>query len=223
MIQTIIFDFNGTMIFDSQLQHQAWEMTLSREFKHRMTEEEFQNQIAGRNNSYTFNYFADHKLSDQAVDNLSQAKEIIYRKICLSRPESFKLVAGLPEFLDYCASKGIKMNIATASEMDNVNFFFKHLNLEKWFDLSKVVVNDGTLPGKPEPDMILQAIENVGGDPASSIVFEDSLTGIKAANNAKVAGTVMLCDPYEPNIALPSELSITRRLNDYVDFNKTIA
>ncbi|AKP67221.1 HAD family hydrolase [Companilactobacillus ginsenosidimutans] len=215
MIKTIIFDFNGTMIFDSQLQHQAWEMTLSKEFKHRMTEEEFQNQICGRNNKYTFNYFADHKLKDSTVDNYSQAKEIIYRKICLSRPESFKLVKGLPDFLDHCIENNININIATASEMYNVEFFFKHLHLEKWFDINKVVANDGTLPGKPEPDMFLQAIKNVDGEPNTTMIFEDSLTGLKGAHNAKVAETIMVNDPDEPNIALPSELIIARRIQNF--------
>jgi HAD superfamily hydrolase (TIGR01509 family) len=38
--------------------------------------------------------------------------------------------------------------------------------------------------GKPEPDLFLYAAERIGADPASTLVLEDSINGIKAARAA---------------------------------------
>jgi HAD superfamily hydrolase (TIGR01509 family) len=46
--------------------------------------------------------------------------------------------------------------------------------LSRWFDLSKVVYNDGTLASKPAPDYYVQAAINVGINPEEMWVFEDS-------------------------------------------------
>nr|MCR5660704.1 HAD family hydrolase [bacterium] len=48
----------------------------------------------------------------------------------------------------------------------------------------KAAFNDGTLPGKPEPDIYLKACANIGADIKSTIVFEDSPAGIEAARRA---------------------------------------
>ena len=39
------------------------------------------------------------------------------------------------------------------SEKSNVDFYIKEFNLEKWFDIDKIVYSDGTIKGKPAPDI----------------------------------------------------------------------
>ena len=53
------------------------------------------------------------------------------------------------------------MTIATMSEWDNVEFYIKEFNLGKWFDLDKIVYSDGTIPGKPAPDIFMIAAEKL--------------------------------------------------------------
>ena len=60
----------------------------------------------------------------------------------------------------------------------------------KWFDLGKVVYNDGTIPGKPAPDLFLVSAERIKVPAKECIVFEDSLSGIEAARNAAVRAVV---------------------------------
>jgi hypothetical protein len=81
------------------------------------------------------------------VEKYGKEKESVYRKRCLLDKENFKLAPGAIEFLNYLKSENIPMTIATMSEWDNVEFYIKEFNLEKWFDLDKIVYSDGTIPG----------------------------------------------------------------------------
>ena len=112
-----------------------------------------------------------------------EEKEVYYRELCLNSPE-FHLASGLPAFLDRLLEEKIPFTIATASGKKNVRFFFEHLELERWFDPEQVVYNDGTLPGKPEPDLYLKAAGRLAISPEDCIIFEDSLSGIEAAGRA---------------------------------------
>ena len=70
-----------------------------------------------------------YKLSDA----LEEEKESLYRALCLASPD-FALAPGLPEFLDALREREIPRNIATASALPNVRFFFEYLPLGRWFD-----------------------------------------------------------------------------------------
>lgn len=66
----------------------------------------------------------------------------------------------------------------------------------KWFEIDKIVLDDGTLPGKPEPDIYLRAAENIGISPSDCVVVEDSVSGICAAKRAGI-GKIYALGPKE--------------------------
>ena len=88
------------------------------------------------------------------------------------------------------APTGIPFTIATGSYRPNVEFYFSHLHLEKWFRFSDVIYDDGTYPGKPAPDIFLKAAAKIGVEPADCLVFEDSYAGIRSAVAAKIGRIV---------------------------------
>lgn len=190
-MEGIIFDFNGTMFFDGKLQEKAWRQYLENLTGRYVTDDEFQHRIHGVNAEDTFAYFLNRKLDRQEVIKLEEEKETIYRKLCLESPD-FKLSPGLTDFLDKLKEKNIPITIATASNYQNVKFFFENLSLDKWFDLEKVVFNDGTLSGKPNPDIFLRAANKININIEDSVIFEDSPSGIKAGKNAKAKKVIGL-------------------------------
>ena len=222
MINTMIFDFNGTMFFDGKIQKESWGEFLKEEFKCTMTESEFEKHVAGRNNRDTLEYYAERKISDEELEVLTNKKEQIYCDMCLSRPKEFHLVDGLTDFLNVCLKNGIKLNIATASERPNVEFFFEHLDLEKWFNIESVSLNDSKLPGKPAPDMFLRAIDNVDSIPRDSAIFEDSVSEIQAANGANVEKVVLVEDPDLTVVNMPTNLRVDEVIQDYFCFIETL-
>ena len=178
-----IFDFNGTMFFDEAFQEKAWQQYMTEKLDRRITPEEFQTWIHGRNTGDTLEYFFGRPFTQQEADEEEEAEETIYRALCRQSPD-YKLADGLVEFLDFLAAHKIPRTIATASCGNNVRFFFDTLGLDRWFDLDKVIYNDGTLPGKPAPDLYLKAAQRLGVAPETCVIFEDSGAGIESAQRA---------------------------------------
>jgi beta-phosphoglucomutase-like phosphatase (HAD superfamily) len=74
--------------------------------------------------------------------------------------------------------------IATASGLENVEFYIRELELNKWFKAEHIIYNDGTIRGKPFPDLFLKAMSILGVEGRETIIFEDSIAGIQAAEAA---------------------------------------
>jgi beta-phosphoglucomutase-like phosphatase (HAD superfamily) len=203
----IIFDFNGVLWWDEHLQDRAWTDFSARLRGVPLTPEEMAVHVHGRYNRYTFEYLLDRRLDEAELARLTEEKEQIYRRLCLDegrqRPGGqnpgdhgpglgFRLSPGAVELLDRLVALGIPRTIATASGRGNVDFFVEHLALARWFDPADIVYDDGTLPGKPAPDLYLRAARVLGLPPARCLVVEDSVSGIQAARAAGIGYIVAL-------------------------------
>lgn len=183
----VIFDFNGTMFFDTPIQEEAWQRIMEREIGRRLTNDEFKQKLHGRNNEQILKIFVDENISDSETKRIINDKESLYRQLCLSEfKEDFHLAKGLEKLLDMCEKSGIKRCIATASDTENVEFYTKNLGLDRWFSKNDIMCNDGTLPSKPNPQIYLKAIQKSGLPTDELYVVEDAILGITAAHNAKV-------------------------------------
>ena len=198
-IKGILFDFNGTMLFDSALQEDVWKKFLKSKIGREITNEEIHKYIHSGNNKTVLSYFFNRVLSDREVEELGEEKESMYRNMCLKDMEMFKLAKGLPDFLDKLKEAGILITIATGALLSNVKFYFEHLNLGKWFDINKVVYTDGSFKGKPEPDIFLKAAKNINVDIENCAVFEDAILGIEAAKRANAAKIIAVSSTLEKN------------------------
>ena len=199
----IIFDFNGVLLWDSALHERAWRECSEELRGDPFTNSEILEHVHGRISKYTFEYLLKRPVHQDELQQLIQKKESNYRKLCLELQEQFKLSPGTIELLTFLMEHDIPHTIATAAEQSNLQFYLKHLDLAKWFDIEKIVFDDGTLPGKPEPDIYLKAAENIGLSPAECIVVEDSLSGICAAKQAEI-GKIYALGPKEKHEELQS-------------------
>ena len=127
-IKGILFDFNGTMLFDSALQEDIWKKFLRSKIGREITNEEIHKYIHGGNNKTVLSYFFNKDFSNEEVQKLGEEKESMYRDMCLKDEKMFKLVKGLPEFLNKLKEAGIPITIATGAPIRNVKFYFEHLN-----------------------------------------------------------------------------------------------
>jgi len=208
----IIFDFNGTMLYDGELQEESWKIFLESKIGRSVSDEEFQEYVHGRNVEITLSYFLKSDLTKEQIKELEEKKEVVYRQLCMEQPEQFRLAAGLPEFLDALRQREIPFTIATASGLNNVKFFFQHLGLGRWFNIDNVVYNDGTIPGKPEPEIYLKAAKVMGVHMEKCIVFEDARAGIEAAKRAgaaKIIGVSSMLDE-DMLLTLPGVTAVIR-------------
>ncbi|MBQ9098418.1 MAG: HAD family phosphatase [Clostridia bacterium] len=190
-MRSVIFDFNGTLFSDSDKHREAWKRFLAK-YGRSVDDEELRAYYLGRTNDYILRRVFGADTADEIIAERTLEKEGTYRDICREDPATFHLIAGAVEFLDFLKEQGVDFTIATGSEYSNVDFYFAEFGLSKWFDRSRVVLDDGTFPGKPAPDGYLRAAKVLGRDPADCVVFEDSLSGVRAAHAAGIGKIVAI-------------------------------
>ena len=217
----IIFDFNGTLFWDSHLHFEGWReySKLLRGFE--FTDAEMREKMFGHTNADIIEYCIGRKPTDEMVEKYGKEKEALYRKRCLLEPENFQLAPGVVEFLDYLKEKKIPMTIATMSEWDNVEFYIKEFNLAKWFDIDKFVYSDGTIPGKPAPDIFMIAAKRLGFLPSQCVVVEDAIAGINSAKTAGI-GKIVAIASLEPVEYYEKIEGLNSIIKDFYEFDKKI-
>jgi HAD superfamily hydrolase (TIGR01509 family) len=191
-IKAVIFDFNGVLFWDSHLHDKAWK-EYSKELRGtEFTDKELNEIMRGRTNKDIVEYLLGKELDIDEAIKYSDHKEEIYREMCLQMGEDLKLSPGAIGFLNYLKKNDIPHTIATSSEINNLNFFWLTFELGKWFNLNNIAYDDGTVRGKPQPDLYLKAADNLKIKPEYCTVFEDAKSGITAAHNANVGQIIAL-------------------------------
>ncbi|MPQ44602.1 HAD family hydrolase [Clostridium tarantellae] len=217
----VIFDFNGTLFWDSEKHDIAWK-AFSKELRGcELTDGELKKYVHGRTNKLILEYIVGEELDIERANYLASEKERVYRELCIKDKENFKLAPGAVELLDYLKEKDIAINIATASDNNNVGFFIESFNLDKWFDINKIVYDDGNIKSKPNPDIYLKAIEKIGLKSEQCIVFEDAMSGIEAAHRAKV-GKVFAIASQHTREELDKLSNVDYVINDFSNFPRNI-
>lgn len=215
----IIFDFNGTLFWDSQLHLDAWKEYSKRLRGTPFSEEEMLQFMFGRTNEDIIEYAIGKKPDKKLVEKFAQEKEAEYRRMCLARPTDMKLAPHAVEFLDFLKENAIPMTIATMSEWCNVEFYIKEFKLKKWFDVDQIVYSDGKIPGKPAPDIYLIAAKNLGLEPKDCVVIEDALSGIQSAKNAGI-GEIIAIASREPVEFYKNVRGISQIITDFGQIDK---
>lgn len=89
---------------------------------------------------------------------------------------------GVFAFLDHLKAQGVKLCVASATEMGHVRMALSHHGLEPYFDQILSCADIGK--NKDEPDIYYLAAERLGLAPHELCVFEDSYVALETAKNA---------------------------------------
>jgi beta-phosphoglucomutase len=191
-IKAVIFDFNGTLYWDTPFHNEAWDRFLE---MHRisLTAEEKRHKIHGKLNRDILSAIFKRDMDGEELTTMVREKELMYQEICLQHP--LILAPGATDLLDLLKSKRIFFTVATAADKINIDFYFRTLNLHRWFRLDKIIYDDGSFRGKPNPDIFFKAMNTLNAEPAATLIFEDSLAGIRAAENAG-AGKIIIVNSH---------------------------
>lgn len=221
MFKGIIFDFNGTLFFDSEKHLEAWREYSKKVRKEAFTDDEMREYMFGRTNEDILTYLLGRKPEAELLDTLAKEKEAVYREMCRQDKENTVLAPGAIEFLDYLKENNIPRTIATMSEKDNVDFFIEKFELAKWFDVEKIVYADGTIPGKPAPDIYLKAAKMLNLDTKDCIVVEDALSGIEAARAANIGKIIAIAsmESFDVYKKIPA---VSEIIKDFTQIDKNL-
>ena len=217
--KSVIFDFNGTLVFDTANHDRAWKIITSKYREKPFSDEELEKNIHGRTNKAIFEYITGRELNAAEVDKFSTEKELIYQKLC-REDKNFRLIRGAEDFLNYLRDNKIPRTIATASNRMNVDFYIEMLHLERWFDLDKIVYDDGTLEGKPSPDIYEKAAKNLQTKPEDCIVFEDAILGIESACRAGIGEIIAVVGDKSKQLSGEKKFWVKERIENFSDFER---
>ena len=217
----IIFDFNGTLFFDSHMHYEAWRIYSKQLRGYSFSDEEMRTKMFGRTNADIIEYAIGKKPTPEMVEKLAKEKESMYRQMCLNDRKNFVLSSGAENFLNYLKEKNVPMTIATMSEWDNVEFYIKEFNLAKWFDLEKIVYSNGKIPGKPAPDIYKIAAKNLNLNPKDCIVVEDAISGINAAEAAGI-GMIIAIASVESDTLYKNIPCVKQIIHSFDEIDKNI-
>jgi len=181
----VIFDMDGTLIDNTPYHYKSWVALFKKYGKGQLTKETYYTEISGVPVMDTIRRIFGDGRDEAELKALQEEKEEFYRQ---EYAPFVTPVNGLENFLTKLKDDGIKMAMATSATVQDINFILDRIPIGAQFDA--IVESTMVSKPKPNPQIFLKAAERLNTPPSNCVVFEDSLAGIKAANDAgmKVVG-----------------------------------
>lgn len=181
MLNGVIFDFNGTLFFDSEYHLKVFDQLRMEIAEKHLTMAEMDKEYSGLPNAEIFKKMSGGKLSEEECEAYSQRKEAMYRDAVANTPGGAHLCRGAEEMFDLLKDNHIPFTIASASIIENITFFRQQFHLDNWIDPDTIVYDDGSYKNKVA--MFEDAMKRLGVKD-HVLVFEDSQSGILSAEKA---------------------------------------
>jgi HAD superfamily hydrolase (TIGR01509 family) len=179
-IKAVIFDMDGVLIDSEHLWRMAMIAGFS-EFGMPITEEQCKTTMGMRFGEVIglwLDHFNKTELPVKAIED--RVHQLLLNLI----NREGKFIPGIPEIIELCSQKKIKMGLATSSSEILMNAVLKKLNLLTILDVT--VSAEKMKYGKPHPEVFLVCAEKLRVSPNQCLVIEDSLNGVIAAKAAQM-------------------------------------
>jgi HAD superfamily hydrolase (TIGR01509 family) len=180
MFKGAIFDMDGVLV-DNMMVHMEAFAELARrhgvgvDIAHVLS-------LAGKGNAELFHeVFPAELLERVGIERLGDEKEAIYRELYAPRLAPTR---GLLPFLDDLGTHGVRLAVGTSAPTPNLDFVFDGLGLRPRFDA--VINADMVTRCKPDPEIYLRGLEELGLAASECLVFEDAIAGIESAAAAGI-------------------------------------
>ena len=174
-LKLVIWDLDGT-ILDSRNQHYEASKKVLEKYGFELSKD-FLKTFYGQTANHIFGEILGGVVtSDQFVQIINE-RDIAYREL-ISRDAEF--LPGVKQWLENFHQAGIDQVIASSTAHENILTIVKILNAEKYF--AKVFSGEH-MASKPDPEVFLKAMGEVGCKSDECLVIEDSPHGVQAAKS----------------------------------------
>lgn len=211
-IKAVIFDMDGLLFDTERLAARGWKEA-GRQFGIQLTDEKI-GQIRGRNIASSRTLFRDWYGDTVEYDAVRAVRTAYLNQVV--EDEGTPVKPGVQNLLKYLKENGIKRALATSSQREIAERYFRLAQLPMEFDAS--VCGTEIQNSKPAPDVFLLAAKKMGVRPEHCLVLEDSPNGIHAAAAAGCS-VIMVPDMDQPTEEITGLCTaVVQTLNDVVDW-----
>jgi len=178
-LKAIIFDLDGVIVDTARYHFSAWQR-LAHEMGIDFTEVENE-QLKGVSRVDSLKKILKwgriEKTEDEQVI-LCERKNDWYKESIADMQPS-ELLPGVADFLASCLADNLKIGIGSASK--NTPTVLKAVGIYDMF--GAIIDGNSVINGKPHPEVFLKGCNQLGVEPAKTIVFEDAFAGVTAAKS----------------------------------------
>lgn len=183
LYRAILFDMDGVIVDTHQAVTEFWQRWSG--IHHvELTSADYHQHIYGCPANHTLDILFSHLSS---TDRQAINADMVTYEI----NQIYTAVKGVIPFLRTLQAQNLPIALVTSGEHWKVNAVLTQLELQNVFTVT--IMASDIQQGKPQPDCYLLAAERLDQPPERCIVFEDALSGVKAA---VAAGT--LCVGIQP-------------------------
>ena len=204
----VIYDMDGVLTDSEPL----WKIAMEDVFKSvgcPLTTEDFQRTVGLRIDEVTAYWYQVSPWPDASPKDVEHA--IVQRMIELLTERATPL-PGVIESLEFFASRGLKIGLATSSYQVLIDCILDTLKIRHFFQA--IHSAEFELFGKPHPAVYLTTAKSLGLDPRHCLVIEDSLNGIISG---KAARMTVLCVPEKTHHPEPKLILADAQFEDLID------
>ncbi|MCG8484617.1 MAG: pyrophosphatase PpaX [Clostridia bacterium] len=179
-MNTILFDFDGTVMDTNELIVQSFQHTYKTISGKEKKREDILNSF-GEPLSITLKREVDIPV-EEAIE--------IYRDFHYGQFEKFiSLFDGIESVIKELFDRGYKLGIVTSRLKRTTMMGLTKYGIDQYF--KTIVAADDCTLHKPHPEPILKALEKLGSQPEKALMIGDSPFDIKSARNANVKSAVV--------------------------------
>ena len=214
-MKAVLFDYNGTLIDDDDINDEAWIATINELSEGKLNAKDFYVDYIGvRNVPFVEAIFRELDLpyDEEKIMYWAKLKETKYYHTISRRKKRDHLKPGAEELLYYLKDQNYPINMCTASLDVNVDFYFDYLKLGRFFDRDLGVYDDGISYDKK--DMYIEGARRLGVEVKDCLIFDDSPASIRKAVEAGCENLVAIKKENNPDLP-----QIRQRIKDFTEFD----
>jgi putative hydrolase of the HAD superfamily len=183
MIKAVVFDFDGLILDTETVWFECYKEVLAR-YRLELTLEQFAPSIGTHNDD--FRNYIERELSEPGI-GLTIEQEV--SAMIPGRVELLQARGGVQSYLEEARQLGLRIALATSSDRKWIDYYLQRLELRDYFEVIKT--SDDVSAVKPDPELYLRVIDELGIQAHEAVAFEDSLNGLHAAKGAGLHCTIV--------------------------------
>ena len=180
-INTILFDFDGTVANTNGLIINSWQYVY-RELTGKETEEAAIKATFGEPLGVSMERAFPDTPVDKAIDIYRTHQKDIYEEMISPFP-------GMTELMKLLCEKGFQVAVVTSRMRSSTMIGLRKFGVLDYIDC--IVTCEDTDKHKPSPEPVLIALDRLGAAPEQALMVGDSMFDIKCAHNAGVKAALV--------------------------------